>query len=130
MTTATIVETTKTDKADRSISHNYTAGNYRVTVRTSYYASTKSYYSSVVESRLEFHGDYTTAISNLNIGLSPQLPEHDFYKAIQTVKVARYNFKDLEKYHALAVYEANDSLTIAELFLKGQTNSEIYGKDI
>jgi hypothetical protein len=128
MTTATIVETTKINKADRYISKQYTDGNYRVTVRTSYYASAKAYFSSVTESRLEFRGDYTVEISQLNIGLGEQRPEDDYHQKIQTVKVDRYNFKDLEKYHALAVAEANDSLIITELLIKGKTNSEIHGK--
>lgn len=129
MTTATVVETTKVNKADRSISQQYTVGNYRVTVRTSYYGTAKAYFSRVTESRLEFHGDYTTEISQLNMGFSEQRPEDDYNQKIMTVKVDRYNFKDLEKYQALAVFQANDSLTITELLAKGQTNSEIYGKD-
>jgi len=129
MTTATVVETTKVNKADRTISKQYTDGNYRVTVRTSYYGTTKAYISRVTESRLEFHGDYTTEISQLNLGYSDKRPEDDYSEKIQTVKVERYNFKDLEKYHTLAVFEANDSLIVTDLLLKGKTNYEIYGKD-
>lgn len=127
MTTATVVETTKVNKADRSISQQYTQGNYRVTVRTSYYGTTKAYFSRVTESLLEFHGDYTTEISQLNMGFGEQRPEDDYNQKIMTVKVDRYNFKDLEKYQALAVFEA--SPTVSELLRKGKTNSEIYGKD-
>jgi len=130
MTTQTIVEATKINKVERSISTSYTSGTYRVSVRTSFYKNSKDYVSSVTESRLEFRGDYTVEISQGNIGLSEQRPEDDFRKVIQSVKTEKYSFKDLEKYQALAVYEANDSLVIAELFLKGQTNSEIHGKDI
>ena len=137
MTTATVVETTKVNKADRSISQQYTVGNYRVTVRTSYYGTTKAYFSRVTESRLEFHGDYTTEISQLNMGFGEQRPEDDYNQKIMTVKTDRYSFKNLEKYHALAVYAASVSaldefskfLSVPELLSKGKTNSEIYGKE-
>jgi uncharacterized protein YhfF len=89
--TETIVKTVKVNKADRFIADQHTVGNYRVTIRTSYYQKAKCYIT-------------------------------------QTVKVNRYNFQDLQKYHALAVAEADDSLIVTELLLKGKTNSEIYGK--
>ena len=57
MTASTIVETTKINKVDRSISTKYTDGNYRVTVRTSYFGNSKTYASSVTESRVEFNGN-------------------------------------------------------------------------
>lgn len=129
MTTATIIQATKINKVERSISTSYTSGTYRVSVRTSFYKNSKTYVSSVTESRLEFRGDYTVEISQLNIGSGEQRLEDDFRKVIQSVKTEKYNFKDLEKYQTHAVFEANDSLIIAELFIKGKTNSEIYGKD-
>jgi hypothetical protein len=129
MTTSTIVETTKINKVDRSISTKYTDGNYRVTVRTSYFGNSKTYASSVTESRVEFSGNWETEISHLNLGFSEQRPEDDYRKDLQRVKVERYNFKELEKYHAVAVFEANDSQIVANLLAKGKTNSELYGKD-
>ena len=129
MTASTIVETTKINKVDRSISTKYTDGNYRVTVRTSYFGNSKTYASSVTESRVEFSGNWETEISHLNLGFSEQRPEDDYRKDLQRVKVERYNFKDLEKYHAVAVFEANDSQIVANLLAKGKTNSELYGKD-
>lgn len=129
MTASTIVETTKINKVDRSISTKYTDGNYRVTVRTSYFGNSKTYASSVTESRVEFSGNWETEISHLNLGFSEQRPEDDYRKDLQRVKVERYNFKELEKYHAVAVFEANDSQIVANLLAKGKTNSELYGKD-
>lgn len=129
MTASTIVETTKINKVDRSISTKYTDGNYRVTVRTSYFGNSKTYASSVTESRVEFNGNWETEISHLNLGFSEQRPEDDYRKDLQRVKVERYNFKELEKYHAVAVFEANDSQIVANLLAKGKTNSELYGKD-
>ena len=129
MTASTIEETTKINKVDRSISTKYTDGNYRVTVRTSYFGNSKTYASSVTESRVEFNGNWETEISHLNLGFSEQRPEDDYRKDLQRVKVERYNFKELEKYHAVAVFEANDSQIVANLLAKGKTNSELYGKD-
>ena len=129
MTASTIVETTKINKVDRSISTKYTDGNYRVTVRTSYFGNSKTYASSVTESRVEFSGNWETEISHFNLGFSEQRPEDDYRKDLQRVKVERYNFKELEKYHAVAVFEANDSQIVANLLAKGKTNSELYGKD-
>jgi hypothetical protein len=129
VTASTIVETTKINKVDRSISTKYTDGNYRVTVRTSYFGNSKTYASSVTESRVEFSGNWETEISHLNLGFSEQRPEDDYRKDLQRVKVERYNFKELEKYHAVAVFEANDSQIVANLLAKGKTNSELYGKD-
>jgi hypothetical protein len=129
VTASTIVETTKINKVDRSISTKYTDGNYRVTVRTSYFGNSKTYASSVTESRVEFSGNWETEISHLNLGFSEQRPEDDYRKDLQRVKVERYNFKELEKYHAVAVFEANDSQIVANLLVKGKTNSELYGKD-
>jgi hypothetical protein len=128
VTASTIVETTKINKVDRSISTKYTDGNYRVTVRTSYFGNSKTYASSVTESRVEFSGNWETEISHLNLGFSEQRPEDDYRKDLQRVKVERYNFKELEKYHAVAVFEANDSQIVANLLAKGKTNSELYGK--
>jgi hypothetical protein len=128
VTASTIVETTKINKVDRSISTKYTDGNYRVTVRTSYFGNSKTYASSVTESRVEFNGNWETEISHLNLGFSEQRPEDDYRKDLQRVKVERYNFKELEKYHAVAVFEANDSQIVANLLAKGKTNSELYGK--
>ena len=129
MTASTIVETTKINKVDRSISTKYTDGNYRVTVRTSYFGNSKTYASSVTESRVEFSGNWETEISHLNLGFSEQRPEDDYRKDLQRVKDERYNLKELEKYHAVAVFEANDSQIVANLLAKGKTNSELYGKD-
>jgi hypothetical protein len=129
VTASTIEETTKINKVDRSISTKYTDGNYRVTVRTSYFGNSKTYASSVTESRVEFSGNWETEISHLNLGFSEQRPEDDYRKDLQRVKVERYNFKELEKYHAVAVFEANDSQIVANLLAKGKTNSELYGKD-
>ena len=128
MSTSTIVETTKINKVERSISTKYTAGNYRVTVRTSFFGNSKTYASSITESRVEFNGNWETEISHLNLGFSEQRPEDDYRKDIQRVKAERYNFKELEKYHAVAVFEANDSQIVANLLAKGKTNSELYGK--
>ena len=128
MSTTTIVETTKINKVERSISTKYTAGNYRVTVRTSFFGNSKTYASSITESRVEFNGNWETEISHLNLGFSEQRPEDDFRKDLQRVKAERYNFKELEKYHAVAVFEANDSQIVANLLAKGKTNSELYGK--
>jgi hypothetical protein len=128
VTASTIEETTKINKVDRSISTKYTDGNYRVTVRTSYFGNSKTYASSVTESRVEFNGNWETEISHLNLGFSEQRPEDDFRKDLQRVKAERYNFKELEKYHAVAVFEANDSQIVANLLAKGKTNSELYGK--
>ena len=128
MSTTTIVETTKINKVERSISTKYTAGNYRVTVRTSFFGNSKTYASSITESRVEFNGNWETEISHLNLGFSEQRPEDDYRKDIQRVKAERYNFKELEKYHAVAVFEANDSQIVANLLAKGKTNSELHGK--
>lgn len=123
-----IQETTTINKEDRVIRTKYTTGAYRVTVSTRYYPTRKSYVSTVRESRLEFHGDYVTEISQLNIGFSAKSPEDDYNETIQVIPVSRYNFKEIQKYHAQAVEEANDSLIVTELLIKGKTNSEIYGK--
>jgi hypothetical protein len=123
-----IVETTTVNKEDRTISTKYTTGAYRVTVQTRYYPTRKSYISTVRESRLEFHGDYVTEISQLNIGFGEKRPEDDYNETIQAIKVERYNFKEIQKYHALAIEEATESLIVTELLIKGKTNSEIYGK--
>ena len=129
MSTSTIVETTKVNKVERYIHTKYTAGNYRVSIRTSFFSNSKSYVSYVIESRVEFNGNWETEISKLNLGFSEQRPEDDFRKDLQRVKAERYNFKELEKYHAVAVFEANDSQIVANLLAKGKTNSELYGKD-
>ena len=123
-----IQETTTINKEDRVIRTKYTTGAYRVTVSTRYYPTRKSYVSTVRESRLEFHGDYVTEISQLNIGFSAKSPDDDYNETIQVIPVSRYNFKEIQKYHAQAVEEANDSLIVTELLIKGKTNSEIYGK--
>jgi hypothetical protein len=123
-----IVETTTINKEDRKITTKYTTGTYRVSVSTTYYASRKSYVSTVRESRLEFHGQYVTEISQLNIGFGEKRPEDDYNETIQAVKVERYNFKDIQKYHALAIEEATDSLIVTQLLIKGKTNAEIHGK--
>jgi len=125
-----IVETTTVNKEDRKITTKYTTGAYRVSVSTTYYASRKSYVSTVRESRLEFHGDYVTEISQLNIGFGEKGPEDDYNETIQAVKVERYNFKDIQKYHALAIEEATDSLIVTELLIKGKTNSEIFAQKL
>jgi hypothetical protein len=123
-----IVETTTINKEDRVITTKYTTGAYRVSVSTRYYPTRKSYISTVRESRLEFHGDYVTEISQLNIGFGEKRPEDDYNETIQAIKVERYNFKEIQKYHALAIEEATESLIVTELLIKGKTNSEIYGK--
>ena len=123
-----IVETTTVNKEDRKITTKYTTGAYRVSVRTSYYASSKSYVSTVTESRLEFRGDYVMEISHLNIGFSAKSAEDDYNETIQTVKVERYNFKDIQKYHAQAVEEAAETKIVTQLLIKGKTNSEIHGE--
>lgn len=123
-----IVKTVKVNKAERYIADQHTVGNYRVTIRTSYSQNTKCYITRVTESRLEFRDTYVVEISQLNIGFSEQRPEDDFNKEIARVKTNRYSFQDLQKYHALGVAEADNSLTVTELLLKGKTNSEIYGK--
>jgi len=123
-----IVETTTVNKEDRKITTKYTTGAYRVSVSTTYYASRKSYISTVRESRLEFHGDYVTEISQLNIGFGEKRPEDDYNETIQAVKVERYNFKDIQKYHAQAVEEAAETKIVTQLLIKGKTNSEIHGK--
>ena len=120
-----IVETTTVNKEDRKITTKYTTGAYRVSVSTTYYASRKSYVSTVRESRLEFHGDYVTEISQLNIGFGEKSPEDDYNETIQAVKVERYNFKDIQKYHAQAVEEAAETKIVTQLLIKGKTNSEI-----
>ncbi len=126
--TTQIVETTTVNKEDRKITTKYTTGAYRVSVRTSYYASSKSYVSTVTESRLEFHDKYVMEISHLNIGFSAKSPEDDYNETIQTVKVERYNFKDIQKYHAQAVEEAAETKIVTQLLIKGKTNSEIHGE--
>lgn len=126
MTTETIVEAVKINKVDRVIANTYTVGTYRVTVQTRYFSGSKAYVSTVRESKLQFGDGYVTEISQFNIGLSEQRPQDDYNQKIQTAIKVRYNFKDLENYHALAVNEANDSLIITELLLKGKTNSEIF----
>jgi len=123
-----IVETTTVNKEDRKITTKYTTGAYRVSVSTTYYASRKSYVSTVRESRLEFHGDYVTEISQLNIGFGEKRPEDDYNETIQAVKVERYNFKDIQKYHAQAVEEAAETKIVTQLLIKGKTNSEIHGE--
>jgi hypothetical protein len=123
-----IVETTTVNKEDRKITTKYTTGAYRVSVSTTYYASRKSYVSTVRESRLEFHGDYVTEISQLNIGFGEKRPEDDYNETIQAVKVERYNFKDIQKYHAQAVEETTESKIVTQLLIKGKTNSEIHGE--
>jgi hypothetical protein len=123
-----IVETTTINKEDRTISTKYTTGAYRVSISTRWYPTRKSYISTVRESRLEFHGNYVTEISQLNIGFSEKRPEDDYNETIQAVKADRYNFKDIQKHHALAIEEATDSLIVTELLIKGKTNSELYGQ--
>ena len=123
-----IVETTTVNKEDRKITTKYTTGAYRVSVSTTYYASRKSYVSTVRESRLEFHGDYVTEISQLNIGFGEKRPEDDYNETIQAVKVERYNFKDIQKYHAQAIEETTESKIVTQLLIKGKTNSEIHGE--
>jgi hypothetical protein len=125
-----IVETTTVNKEDRKITTKYTTGAYRVSVSTTYYASRKSYISTVRESRLEFHGDYVTEISQLNIGFGEKSPEDDYNETIQSVKVERYNFKDIQKYHAQAVEEAAETKIVTQLLIKGKTNSEIFAQKL
>jgi hypothetical protein len=69
-----------------------------------------------------------TEISQLNIGFGEKRPEDDYNETIQAIKVERYNFKDIQKYHALAIEDATDSLIVTELLIKGKTNSELYGQ--
>ena len=123
-----IVETTTVNKEDRKITTKYTTGTYLVSVSTTYYASRKSYVSTVRESRLEFHGQYVTEISQLNIGFGEKRPEDDYNETIQAVKVERYNFKDIQKYHAQAIEEAAETKIVTQLLIKGKTNSEIHGE--
>ena len=123
-----IVETTTVNKEDRKITTKYTTGAYRVSVRTAYYSNSKSYVSTVTESRLEFHDKYVMEISHLNIGLAPKNAGDDYYETIQAVKVERYNFKDIQKYHAQAVEEAAETKIVTQLLIKGKTNSEIHGE--
>ena len=123
-----IVETTTVNKQDRKITTKYTNGAYRVSVSTTYYSSSKSYVSVVRESRLEFKGNYVMEISHLNIGLAPKSAGDDYYETIQAVKVERYNFKDIQKYHAQAIEEAAETKIVTQLLIKGKTNSEIYGE--
>jgi hypothetical protein len=125
-----IVETTTVNKEDRKITTKYTTGAYRVSVSTTYYASRKSYVSTVRESRLEFHGDYVTEISQLNIGFGEKSPEDDYNETIQAVKVERYNFKEIQKYHAQAVEEAAETKIVTQLLIKGKTNSEIFAQKL
>ena len=123
-----IVETTTVNKEDRKITTKYTTGAYRVSVRTAYYSSSKSYVSTVSESRLEFHDKYVMEISHFNIGFSAKRPEDDYNETIQAVKVERYNFKDIQKYHAQAIEEAAETKIVTQLLIKGKTNSEIHGE--
>jgi hypothetical protein len=126
--TSPIVETTTVNKEDRKITTKYTNGAYRVSLSTTYYSSSKSYVSVVRESRLEFKGNYVMEISHLNIGLAPKSAGDDYYETIQAVKVERYNFKDIQKYHAQAVEEAAETKIVTQLLIKGKTNSEIHGE--
>lgn len=121
-----IVEAVKINKADRTIANTYTVGTYRVTVQTRYFTSGKAYVSTIRESRLEICEQWTTEISHFNLGFSAPSPQDDYNERIQTEIKVRYNFKDLEKYHALALNEANDSLKVTELLIKGKTNSELF----
>jgi hypothetical protein len=123
-----IVETTTVNKEDRKITTKYTVGAYRVSVSTTYYSGSKSYVSVVRESRLEFKGNYVMEISHLNIGLAPKSAGDDYYETIQAVKVERYNFKDIQKYHAQAIEETTESKIVTQLLIKGKTNSEIHGE--
>ena len=119
------IETTKVvNKVDRAISTKYTIGTYRVTVRTRYFTSSKRYISVVQESRLEISPEWTTEISQLNIGFSEQGPGDDFYKTIQQVPATRYNAAVLADSHDKALAFAQD--IVAELIAKGKTKSEIY----
>ena len=119
------VETTKVvNKADRTISTKYTQGTYRVTVRTRYSTGAKQYISVIQESRLEISPEWTTEISQLNLGFGEQRPEDDFYKQIQRIPTTRYNAAVLADSHDKALAIAQD--IVQELLIKGKTNSEIY----
>jgi nitrogen regulatory protein PII-like uncharacterized protein len=80
VTASTIVETTKINKVDRSISTKYTDGNYRVTVRTSYFGNSKTYASSVTESRvaqnfterIKAMSNWTDKIVVIGVGVSKE----------------------------------------------------------
>ena len=126
--TKQIIETTTVNKEDRKITTKYTVGAYRVSVTTDYYASRKSYISTVRESRIEFRGNYTIEISQFNIGFGEKRPEDDYNETIQAVKVERYNFKDIQKYHAQAIEEATERKIVTQLLIKGKTNAEIHGE--
>ena len=119
-----MIQETIVKKSDRKIVERYTVGNYRVLVSTYWSSYSKSYVSTIREARLQFHGDFVTEISQLNVGFSAQGPDDDFNQEIQRVKADRYNFKQLETLQAQAVELAK--ATVEKLIAKGKTNSEIY----
>lgn len=126
MTTATVKVTTEFDKENRAIYTKYTAGEYRVTVSTRYYGTSKTYVSSVREARIEYRGDYSLEISQFNIGFGEQRPQDDYNEQILRVKADRYSAKTLEVAQANAV-DLSET-TVQELLKKGKTNSELYGE--
>lgn len=120
------LETTKVvNKAERTISTKYTQGTYRVTVRSRYSKGSKRYISVVQESRLEISPEWTTEISQLNLGFGTQRPEDDFYRIIWDEPAARYNAAVLDDTHSKAVAYAQD--IVQQLLEKGKTNSELHG---
>jgi len=122
-----IVEATAIDKVNRKISTTYTQGLYRVTIQTRFFANSKAIISTIRESRLEVHDNYSVEISQLNIGFGEKRPEDDYNERIAAMKVDRYNLKKMQELHNFAVADANESLIITQLLLKGKTNSELFG---
>jgi hypothetical protein len=121
-----IVEATVIDKVNRKISTTYTQGLYRVTVQTRFFSNSKAIVSTIRESRLEIHDNYSVEISELNIGFGEKSPKDDYNERVATMKIDRYNFKKMQELHNFAVADANDSLIITQLLLKGKTNSELF----
>jgi len=76
---------------------------------------------------LEVHDNYSVEISQLNIGFGEKRPEDDYNERVATMKVDRYNLKKMQELHNFAVADANESLIITQLLLKGKTNSELFG---
>lgn len=122
----TVTEATKVDKAERRIENTYTIGTYRVRVTTRFYKPSKTYFSTVSECRLEFHGNYTMEIATYDLSFSARLDTGDFRKEIARVPADRYNFGLLEQLQSEAVAMANR--TVQELLAKGATNEELAKK--
>lgn len=92
----TIEKETTSNEITRKITDTYTIENYRVKVSTWHDKNRKAYLTSVSECRIDKRDGYTMEFHGIFA---------DYYKTIKAEKVSRYNFTNLQKFHAAAADE-------------------------